>query len=225
MAAAREPRVLSHVEARDFYNSFGARQDLQAFYERPATDELIAHADFDRARSVYELGSGTGRFAEELLAYYLVDEARYIGVDLSSTMVNLATHRLERFGSKAEIRLADGVEEEKLEDRSIDRFVSNYVLDLLSADDTRLVLSRAHRLLRPEGLLCLVSLTDGGNWVSGLVTRAWKSIHSLRPGLVGGCRPLNLRSYVEGNSWRIVHHTVVTSYLVPSEVLIAAPNH
>jgi len=31
-------------------------------------DELFSHADFERARFVYELGCGTGRLAERILA-------------------------------------------------------------------------------------------------------------------------------------------------------------
>lgn len=224
MTATEEPRVLSLPEVRAFYDSFGARQDWQAFYERPATGELIAHADFDRAHSVFELGCGTGSFAEELLAYYLVDDAAYTGVDLSSTMVGLARERLSRFGAKAHVRQSDGGYHTGLGDHTVDRFVSNYVLDLLSADDIRLVLAEAHRVLREDGLLCAVSLTYGEGLVSSLVARSWKSLHALRPSLVGGCRPLHLQDYVGPDNWRILHRKVVTGYFVPSEVLIAAPN-
>ena len=41
------------------------------------------------------------------------------------------------------------------------RFVSNYVLDLLTAGDIADVLSEARRVLTAEGRLCVVSLTHG----------------------------------------------------------------
>ena len=37
--------MLSSDEARAFYDRFGARQDSQAFYEDPATRDLIVHAE------------------------------------------------------------------------------------------------------------------------------------------------------------------------------------
>jgi hypothetical protein len=55
-------RMLSHEEARAFYDWFGARQDSQRFYEDPALCDLLGHADFGEARSVFEFGCGTGRF-------------------------------------------------------------------------------------------------------------------------------------------------------------------
>lgn len=43
-----------------------------------ATEALIQNCEFDRVRSVFELGCGTGRFAERLLERYLPANARYI---------------------------------------------------------------------------------------------------------------------------------------------------
>src|SRR5215470_1867027 len=38
--------TLTTSEARAFYDSFGAKQDMQAFYEDRALGPLIAHSDF-----------------------------------------------------------------------------------------------------------------------------------------------------------------------------------
>ena len=60
-------QVLKHSAARAFYDRFGKKQDCQSFYEDPALDELIAHASFEDARSVFEFGCGTGKFAARIL--------------------------------------------------------------------------------------------------------------------------------------------------------------
>ena len=48
-----------------------------------------------------------------------------------------------------------------LPDRSFDRFISTYVLDLLSEENIDSLLSEAYRVLRTGGLLGLVSQPKG----------------------------------------------------------------
>src|SRR5258708_10784493 len=95
----QEVSVLTHGQARAFYDWMGAKQDWQAFYEKRATRDLIAHASFETAQAVFEFGCGTGAFAERLLALHLEPSARYVAVDSSTTMIRLAQPRLTHFCS------------------------------------------------------------------------------------------------------------------------------
>ena len=213
--------MLTHDEAREFYDRFGRRQDWQGFYEDVATGVLLRHGDFPQASSVVELGCGTGRFAKALLEEHLPTDARYVGFDLSETMVDLSRRRLARFGERAEVRLSDGSPSLELKAGRWDRFVSNYVLDLLPVDEIRGVVREAHRVLRAGGLLCLVSLTHGCTAPSRALERVWTRIHRLRPSLVGGCRPISLLEFLPDPAWRVRHHDVVTSFAIPSEIVVA----
>jgi SAM-dependent methyltransferase len=67
-------RTLSHDEARRAYDRIGSLQDSQAFYEDVATSLLLQHGDFPSARSVFEFGCGTGRFAQRLLEEQLTGD-------------------------------------------------------------------------------------------------------------------------------------------------------
>lgn len=212
---------LSREELRAFYDRFGVRQDWQRFYEGPAVRDLLENGRFKVAGSVFELGCGTGAFANQLLADYLPPGATYLGVDISSTMVELARKRLARFKNRAEVRLTDGSLRYELPDESFDRFVSNYVLDLLPPRDIGEALIEAHRLIRSKGRLCLLSLTHGPTWPSRFLTGAWDRVHRLRPGLVGGCRPVELLEFVRGDLWRIDYQNVVIAFGIASEVVIA----
>ncbi len=87
-------RVLSHEQARRLYDRIGAKLDSQSFYEDRANHVLSEHADFGRARRVFEFGCGTGRLAEEILAHHLPAHAEYRAIDVSATMVALARQRL-----------------------------------------------------------------------------------------------------------------------------------
>ncbi len=217
----QKERVLTHEQARAFYDWMGAKQDWQAFYEARATQDLIAHASFETAQAVFEFGCGTGAFAERLLAWHLTPEASYVAVDSSTTMIRLAQTQLARFGSRVTVKQTAGSLQFEAASGAYDRFVSTYVADLLSASDITALLSEAHRLLMPEGRLCLVSLTHGTCGLSRLVTGLWTGIHARWPTLVGGCRPLDLRKFLPASRWELVYVNVVTAFGIPSEVIVA----
>ena len=215
--------MLNHQQAKSYYDRFGAKQDSQAFYEDRAKDRLVAQADFEHAQAVYEFGCGTGRFADDLLSQHLPSTAMYHGADVSSTMVQLSRERLARFGDRVQIDQSSGTPKLDLADHSIDRFVSNYVLDLLSKEEAHQVLSEVRRVLTPDGRVCLCSLTHGTNFLSRFVTWVWSKLYSLRPTIVGGCRPIELRDYLDEREWAVQHQSVVIGFGVPSEVIVAIP--
>lgn len=219
-----DDRVLSPPAARAYYDRFGKKQDSQGFYEDPALDDLIAHAGFQDARSVFELGCGTGKLAARLLGEHLPSSASYLGCDLSPVMIDIAERRLEPFGARARVALSDGAVRFPLADGSVDRVVSSYVLDLLPEAEIRRFFSEAHRTLSPQGKVCLASLTRGFGLASRLVSLLWTMVFKLRPGLVGGCRPIRLESFLDPSRWRILHRKLLAPYGVPSEVLVAERN-
>jgi ubiquinone/menaquinone biosynthesis C-methylase UbiE len=213
--------MLSHQQAKAFYDRFGKKEDWQSFYLDVATEALIRNGEFNKASTVLEFGCGTGRFAEGLLERHLRASAMYVGIDISDTMVALAKERLARFGPRAGVYLTDGSPRLDFGTATFDRFVSNYVLDLLTLEDIRVVLQEAWRLLSEGGLLGLTSLTHGFTPVSRIVVPIWQTIHAIRPMLVGGCRPISLLRLVTGPMWRVRYHDKFSNYGVPSEVLVA----
>lgn len=215
--------MLSRADARAFYDRFGARQDAQGWYEDPPVARLVERGVFAGARSVVELGCGTGRVAERLLREVLPRDARYLALDSSPTMVGLARERLAPFRARAEVRLTDGDPVLPVPDRSTDRVVSTYVLDLLSEPDIGAFVADAHRALADGGRLCLVGLTDGERGLSRLVSSLWRRVHRRNPSRVGGCRPLCMAAHLPRDRWRVEHREVVTAWTIPSEILVATP--
>lgn len=214
--------VLTPAQARAFYDRFGRRQDAQAFYEDAALDELVAHAAFEQAERIFEFGCGTGRFALRLLTKHLSPSASYFGTDLSRTMVGIAEQRIAPYLARARVSQSDGSVRLALADRSIDRVVSTYVLDLLSETGIREAIAEARRVLVPGGKLCLVSLTDGVTFASRIVSALWSAVFRLNATLVGGCRPLRLDAFLDARSWSVDHRAVITRFGIPSEVLIGS---
>jgi ubiquinone/menaquinone biosynthesis C-methylase UbiE len=212
--------VLSHQDARRAYDRIGSLQDSQAFYEDRATNVLLRHGEFGSAEALFEFGCGTGRFALRLFKEFLSPNARYRGVDISPKMVSLAEARLAPFSSRAEVILSEGGAPIDQPPESCDRFVSNYVFDLLAEEDTRGVLREAHRMLRPGGLLCLTGLSTGVGPLSRGVARAWGWLQAHRPSAVGGCRPIDLLPLLAASAWQVRHHAKVVAFGVTSEVLV-----
>jgi len=212
----RASRGLTNQEVEAFYNRVGAKQDQQKYYEDIALAELTRFANIEVATSIVEFGCGTGRFAETMLSS---NAASYWGCDVSATMIQLSQKRLAKFGERVTLVKSSGETVLPLQDESCDRFVSNYVLDILSKEEIESVLVEARRILKPNGLLCLTGLTYG----EGLFSKAWTAFWNLRfdlnPKWVGGCRPVALTRLLNG--WELVHRDVVTVRGISSEVVVA----
>jgi len=215
--------TISRAEAKAFYDRLGRRQDWQAFYEDPALEDLIAHGRFDSAQAVCEFGCGTGRLAARLLEDHLPGTATYLGLDVSTTMVGLASTRLAPWSGRARVLRTDGSPAIPAADGSLDWVFSTYVVDLLSDADIAGLLAEAGRVLRPGGLFCNVSLTFGQGPFSRAVCALWQKVHDRGPLLLGGCRPVALRKDLNETQWRLAHSAVVCRFGICSEIVTAQP--
>jgi SAM-dependent methyltransferase len=101
--------------------------------------------------------------------------------------------------------------------------VSTYVLDLLPGSGVQKFLAEAKRVLRPEGLLCLVGITYGTTPLSRLVMGFWQWLFTRNPSWVGGCRPTLLAERLASADWKVRFRAVVVSWGIASEVVIASP--
>lgn len=214
------PRFLQTKEVIAIYDRHGARADGAAWYEDAALDLVVTHGGFERARSVLELGSGSGRFATRLLDEALPDNARYTAVDLSETMAGITGERLARFGPRATVHHA-AVNAVELPEGGFDRVVSTYMLDIFSPEAIAQAFDRCHRWLRPGGRLCLAGLTPGERFPGTLIGALWSQVHRWTPRLVGGCRPLRQAELLDERRWAITERLYVQPWGIPSEVLIA----
>src|SRR5660398_268884 len=97
------------------------------------------------------------------------------------------------------LSLSSGVAQARIEaaGRSFDRFLSLYVFVLLAQEYALAIVREAARVLEPGGLLCLVSLTWGDSVLSRGLSRLCEGLWSANPKMVGGCRPVELFSFVE----------------------------
>ncbi|OBF51446.1 methyltransferase [Mycobacterium sp. 852002-53434_SCH5985345] len=214
--------ALTLKQARAVYNRIGRIQDWQAFYEDATTDRLVANAALAGGQTIFEFGCGTGRLAARLLET-LPAGVNYLGVDISPVMINIATGRLAAWSKRASAVLVDGSLPLPADGGSADRVLSTFVFDLLAEDYARAVLDDLRRILKPDGRLCLASLSYGDQLLERAVCRAWTGLWRLAPQLVGGCRPITVSALLD-HDWRIQHHSRVHQWGLVTEVVIATPS-
>lgn len=212
---------LSPREAATVYDRIGRLQDTQRVFEAPALARLTADGRLADARSVVEVGCGTGRFARELFGAVCHAECRYVGLDVSRRMCRIAAARLSRWPDRARVMLYDGSVPLPLPAASADRVVAAFLMDLLPTQYGRELLADAHRILAPDGLLCLASLTHGTTPASRAFSTAWSSLARRAPALLGGCRPVVLAELLEPGRWAVRTDTTVTTRGFPAGVLVA----
>jgi ubiquinone/menaquinone biosynthesis C-methylase UbiE len=215
-------RTFTVEQARTFYDFLGSRLDWQRFFEDPAFEVMLRHADFERASAVLEFGCGTGRLAERLLSQLLPEKCCYRGLDISGTMLDLARKRLQPWAERATVGLSDGSCTLVEADVSVDRVMCTYVLDLLSREQIHLFLGEAFRVLVADGLLCLASLNGGQGTLAGLVSSTWRLAYALSPWIVGGCRPIDLTEHLSPALWQIVHVELIRTFGFTSQVVVAS---
>jgi hypothetical protein len=218
--AVNEPRYLTAEQARRTYDRIGPIQDLQAIYEHRAIRELLAHADFEHAHAVFELGFGTATLAKRLLERHLPTTPATSAWSSARACIGLPKAACHPSRPVSSCCSAKG--------RCSCRFPpasstasSRPTCSTCRAPETSVACSAKHsECSRLGGLLCLTSLTHGQGPPGKLIARAWAWLWSRSPALVGGCRALELSAYLT-TEWQLQHSAVVCSIGISSEVLIA----
>ena len=213
-------KTLSKTKVKQFYDDWGIKQDNPGEYEELAVNFMVEKGNFTQANDIFEFGFGTGKFAKSL---FLLTGANfnYIGQDLSETMYSIASDRLHPWSEKIKLNLTSGSVKIDLPDNSVDRFVSNFVLDILDENEIEQLLNEAHRVLRSNGLLCLSSLDRGISEWAKIKSFCWQSLYKIRPMKLGGCRPLKLSNHLNSSKWRTIEEKVFDTKGVSSSVIIA----
>ncbi len=206
--------TISRDEARRVYNALGTKLDRSARYEERARRYALDALDLQPDQRVLQIGVGTG--GEHLaLARAVGSGGRTVGLDLSRTMLELTRRTSDTLLCEGDAVALPFVA------RSFDRLFCAYVLDLLPAADLPRALAEFARVLRPDGRVALVSLTEGTTVASRLFVAAWNLRFRWNARALGGCRPLQLLPMLDHCGLTVVQHRVIVQQGFPSEVVVA----
>ena len=150
LASVRSARAAA---AQAYFRAYAAEWDRirKLHVADEAVESAIRAALADKPfRSLFDLGTGTGR----MLELFGAEIERGLGLDLSLDMLLLARDRLERAGLKnCSVRQGD-LYDLPLADDSFDVVILHQVLHFL--DDGARAINEAARVLRPGGRLLVV---------------------------------------------------------------------
>jgi len=183
--------------------------------ESRARNRAIELAEIKDGSHVLEVAVGTG------LAFYEIVKRNpngiSTGIDLSQRMLEKAKKRLKgisftnyslNFGTAFQL---------KMEDESIDVLMNNYMFDLIPFEDMDKVLTEFRRVLKREGRLVLVNMTEGERFGSNL----YDFVYNLSPKTMGGCRGVKLSGKLKQHGFRVETREYYQQMLFPSEVILA----
>jgi SAM-dependent methyltransferase len=209
------------AENTRLYDRIGPLTDITAFYVDPALNRLTQLASLREAKRIVEVGAGTGRYAARLMQDVFTADARYIDLEPSPRMRDLAQMRLAQWRTRSTIRPLDDALPQEWRG-AVDRYIATYVLNVLPNEDAiRRLLERSHDALADSGLLCLVNQTHGRAGTERIISALWMRVYGVTPAILGQCRLLEARQYLEGSRWRVRSREVVGRFGFCSEVLVA----
>ena len=209
-----DEKTLSTSAAQRFYDRIGSRYDWFEFYEGRAKEHAHEALDLANGQSILSVGVGTGKELAKIIKTISPDGTAY-GLDISPVMLHLTKNRTFAPVCQADARKLP------FASNSFDRLYAAYVLDLLPLADVPDLVDGFFRLLKPEGRMVILGLTEGVDLPSRALVSAWKGIFEFSPTLCGGCRPLELTDYVSEVGFKHVEREVIVQLGVPSEIIVA----
>lgn len=183
--------------------------------ESKARKRALDLAEIKDGQNILEVAVGTGPAFYEIVKRN--PNGVNTGIDLSKGMLDKAKNRLNALNT-AHYSLSVGTALNlNVRDSSVDTLVNNYMFDLLSFEDMDKVIAEFRRVLKPDGRLILVNMTEGER----LGSKIYDFIYNISPKTMGGCRGVRLSKKLKQHGFKIEVRECHQQMLFPSEVIRA----
>jgi demethylmenaquinone methyltransferase/2-methoxy-6-polyprenyl-1,4-benzoquinol methylase len=209
---------ITSKKAQRLYDFLSPFYDYFTRYESLSKTKGLDVAEIKSGYIVLEVGFGTGQTLAELAVRVGKDGWVY-GIDLSPKMLEKTRKRIMKLELTRRVGLQLG-DTRKLPYKGevFDMLFTSYLLDLIDTPDLLQVLVEFKRVLKPGGRLVVVNLSKGESWSSNMKLYEW--IYSKCPSLLGGCRPVLIRSFLEELGFQNVKREfLLAGRVIPSEIV------
>lgn len=208
--------LLTVPELRDVYSRLAPLYGIwEKFTETKARSIALELARVRDGERVLEVAVGTGTAFEQLTRRN--PRGVNVGVDITRAMLERTIGLFQRASLPFPELCQCDARSLPFPKRSFDLVYCSYLLDALSEPDIEQVLGEMRRVMAPSGRLVLVYLSSRHRWFNLL----WDSVYAIVPNLLGGCRPIGLRSVLPRAGFAIQEFRGIAQWGVPSEVILA----
>jgi ubiquinone/menaquinone biosynthesis C-methylase UbiE len=208
----------SKEAARISYNHLSRWYDLISEpSEQKYGNEGLQMLNPKNGETVLEIGFGTGHSLLEL-AKAVGESGRVHGIDLSEGMLAIAKERLERADllPRVDLRGGDGIDLPYRAD-VFDALFSSFTLELFDTPEIPFVLNESWRVLKPQGRICIVSLSKQGKQKSMLRLYEWA--HEKFPKIID-CRPIFVQQAIKAAGFEIDQAIIRSMWGLPVELVL-----
>jgi ubiquinone/menaquinone biosynthesis C-methylase UbiE len=194
----RQDAMVPQSEIGPLYDKLAGIYDIWGkLTESRARNRAIELAEIRDGQTVLEVAVGTG------LAFYEIVQRNpnglNVGIDLSKGMLEKAENRLRKIPATNYVLRVGSALDLEIEDESIDVLMNNYMFDLISFEAMDTVLTEFKRVLKSEGRLILVNMTQG----EGFGSQLYDLVYTISPKTMGGCRGVSLSNRLKAQGFRV----------------------
>ena len=209
---------LSKTEVVSVYTKTARLYDLWArLTETRARKRSLDFARIVDGESVLEVATGTGLTFVEILKAN--PNGRNVGVDITPAMLERAERKARASGIENYQLLVGDAYRLRFADREFDLLMNNYMFDLLPERDFPSVLAEFRRVLKSDGRLVLVNMTQGTRPHQNF----WEMVYRINAKWLGGCRGVLLEESLRASGFREIYRETTTQFGFPSEIVVATP--
>jgi len=208
--------LVPHNEIVDLYDKWAAYWDVWSkLVESRARARAIALAAIGDGQTYLEAAVGTGLTFREIVRRN--PNGVNIGIDLSEGMLGLARRRVLPMKSAHHELHKGSAFTLPVQDESVDVLMSCYLFDILPSPWMDTVLLEFRRVLKGDGKLIMVNMTEAGN----IFAKVYDLVSRLAPKAIGARRGVCLEERLVQNGFAVEHREYVQQLLFPTEVIRA----
>src|SRR5579883_545834 len=216
-----DPNAAHHESNRRFYDRIANAYDFIAdANERAARQMGVQALALKPGEAVLEIGFGTGNEILDLAAL-VGPTGRIAGIDISSGMLAVANQKLAANPPPTPIDLRVGdARSLPFPDSSFDAVYTSFTLELFPEADIPVVLTEAHRVLKPGGRLGVVSMaTVPSGQHTSVLEHIYVWMHRHFPHLVD-CRPIDTERVVADAGFKVRKVQNLEIWTMPVRVVV-----